>query len=101
MYICVGASGDESSCGLNFVCDQSKEGISVDYHIDKTYPFYHWNWYQELRRYDCMPIYWTFRGMSTIYNLTNAVAGLYIGWVPDHYGRKTTVVCALGAQLLV
>jgi MFS family permease len=36
-----------------------------------------------------------------MYGFVNGVAGLYVGWLPDFYGRKTTILAAGGAALLI
>lgn len=37
--------------------------------------------------------------MISSYFLTNGVSGLYVGWVPDFYGRRQTLIYSLGASL--
>jgi MFS family permease len=39
--------------------------------------------------------------MVSLYLLTNGISGMYVGWMPDFYGRKATIVYSLGASLLI
>jgi MFS family permease len=60
-----------------------------------------WNWYAELDLFDCTKVNWAVNTMGTMYGFTNGIAGLYVGWVPDYYGRKTTVLITHGAALVI
>jgi MFS family permease len=37
--------------------------------------------------------------MVSCYFLSNGIVGFYVGWIPDYFGRKTTVLYALGTTL--
>jgi len=37
----------------------------------------------------------------TLYLLTNAIQGMYVGWIPDYYGRRKTVMTAFAASLMI
>ncbi len=45
MYFCRDAQGQRFECDLAYVCSEHEQNKFVDYEIDKTYAFYHWNWY--------------------------------------------------------
>jgi MFS family permease len=39
--------------------------------------------------------------MVSLYLFTNGISGMYVGWIPDFYGRRTTILYSLGASLLI
>ena len=39
--------------------------------------------------------------MIGMYLLVNGVSGMYVGWMPDFYGRKATILYALAASLFI
>lgn len=83
------------------MCGLHEQGQYVDYEINKRFVWYHWNWYQELHWIECTNVDITVQAMMGVYLLTNGVSGMYVGWIPDFYGRKTTIVRSLGASLLI
>lgn len=44
-YFCRDDQGQRFECDLAYVCSEHEQNKFVDYEIDKTYAFYHWNWY--------------------------------------------------------
>ena len=38
--------------------------------------------------------------MISIYLFTNGISGMYVGWIPDAYGRKKTLLWSFGGSLL-
>lgn len=100
-YNCRDEQGAMVSCDLAYVCSEYQQNRFVDYEIDKSFVWYFWNWYAELRWIECTNVDVTVQAMASLYFLTNGISGMYVGWMPDFYGRKTTILYSLGASLLV
>ena len=73
----------------------------MEHIINKEFVWYHWNWYEELNWIECTNVDITVQSMIGMYLLVNGVSGMYVGWMPDFYGRKATILYALAASLLI
>jgi MFS family permease len=73
----------------------------VEYVVDQTWVDFQWNWSEELNWIECAGTGVTVHGMTTFYFLVNGISGMYVGWMPDYFGRRNTVMYAVGASLLV
>lgn len=73
----------------------------MNYTIDKNFIFYDHNWYEELYWMECTHVGWKVQNMMTLYLLTNGIQGTFVGWIPDWYGRRKTVMYTFGASLCI
>jgi MFS family permease len=85
---------------VNYVCSNLEAGTPATYEIDKNYVFYHWNWYADGHWIECIDTNWKVFAFSAMNGIVSAVSGIYVGWIPDYFGRKATMVWGLASSLL-
>jgi MFS family permease len=74
-------------------------GAEIGYEIDTSYKHYWYDWYQEQHWIECTNVGQSVQSMIGVYLFVNAILGFYIGWIPDYYGRKKTLIVSLSMSL--
>jgi MFS family permease len=85
------ANSDFKHCPTDQICAAREAGLFVEYTIDKTYPNYFDNWFNQMDLM-CVPPS-RYMAIGSVLFFFAGVAGLTLYGLADKFGKKKVIVC--------